>query len=417
MTSTTNGADVSPALDAAFEEIVIGAAADPRPFYAELRERAPVYRTPFDFWYVTRYDLANQIMRSDVDWSVAESSASTPRPHHDGFAFDVMARMVLTMDGLDHTRLRRLVSTIFTGRAAERLRGRVAESVERQLETITGQTEVDLFSDVAQMLPTEVILDVLGIGHDHAPTAVAVADSLIAMHEPTADEETFAEANRAFGAAADLVVELAAVRRVEPRDDVLTSLVQVAEGSDRLSDEELVAMVIILVVAGHETTANTLCTGMLHLLEQPERLDQLRADPAAIPTAVEELLRYDAATRNSVARYARKDVEVGGQLIRKGDKVFVSLHAANHDPAEFADPLRLDLTRSPNRHVGFGGGAHYCLGAAVARMELQVAIRALLDHYPSIELAGEPRWRNSFIIRGLESLPLVLDSRATTTRG
>jgi cytochrome P450 PksS len=217
-----------------------------------------------------------------------------------------------------------------------------------------------------------------------------------------------AEADRAFRAAADLVVALAAERRTSPRDDLLTALVEAADGSDRLSDDELVAMVIILVVAGHETTANTLCTGVLHLLERPGLLDQLRHEPAAIPTAVEELLRYDAATRNSVARYAVDDIEVGDQLVRKGDKVFVSLHAANHDPAAFADPLRLDLTRSPNRHIGFGGGAHYCLGAAVARMELQVALGALLERYPGIELAGEPTWRPSFIIRGLESLPLRL---------
>ena len=321
-----------------------------------------------------------------------------------------MGRMVLTTDGDVHTRLRRLVSTIFTGRGAERLRAAVTASVERQLDVVTGRTEVDLFADVAQMLPTEVILDVLGIGHEHAATAVAVADSLIAMHEPTAGAETMAEADRAFGAAADLVVELAADRRADPREDLLTALVQAADGSDRLSDDELVAMVIILVVAGHETTANTLCTGVLHLLEHPERLEQLRGDLGLVPTAVEELLRYDAATRNSVARYAVEDIEVGGEVVHKGEKLFVSLHAADHDPAEFDDPLSLDLARSPNRHLGFGGGAHYCLGAAVARMELQVALRSLLERYPTIELAGPVRWRPSFIIRGLESLPLRLGS-------
>lgn len=405
----TVGAAMRSGLAADFESIVVGAAPDPRPFYAELRERAPVYRTPFDFWYITRYDLANAVMRSDAAWSVAAASSSSPSHHHDGYAFEVMAQMLLTMDGVDHTRLRRLVSTIFTGRAAERLRTKVEASVDRQLDRVADRADIDLFSDVAQMLPTEVILDVLGIGLEHASTAVAVADSLIAMHEPTAGEATFAEANRAFKAAADLVVSLAAERRVDPRDDLLTALVEAADGTDRLSDDELVAMVIILVVAGHETTANTLCTGLLHLLEHPERLQELRDDPSQLPVAVEELLRYDAATRNSVARYARADIELGGELIRKGDKVFVSLHAANHDPAEFADPLSLDLGRSPNRHIGFGGGAHYCLGAAVARMELQVALRALLERYPSIELGGEPTWKPSFIIRGLESLPLRLE--------
>lgn len=402
------GADVGAALHRDFEAIVVGGASDPRPVYAELRERAPVYRTSFGFWYVTRYDLATSIMRADAAWSVSASSASTPTAHHDGFAASVMGRMVLTTDGEVHTRLRRLVSTIFTGRGAERLRGAITASVERQLDVVAGRSEFDLFADVAQMLPTEVILDVLGIDHEHVAIAVAVADSLIAMHEPTAGPETMAEADRAFAAASELVVALADERRAEPRDDLLTALVQAADGTDRLADDELVAMVIILVVAGHETTANTLCTGMLHLLEQPDHLEQLRSDLDLVPEAVEELLRYDAATRNSVARYAVDDIEVGGELVRAGEKLFVSLHAADHDPAEFRDPLSLDLTRSPNRHLGFGGGAHYCLGAAVARMELQVALRSLLERYPTIELAGPVRWRPSFVIRGLEQLPLRL---------
>ena len=395
----------SPGLDADFADIVVGAAADPRPFYAELRTHAPLYRTPFDFWYVTRYDLASSIMRDDTRWTVRRPAAD----HADGgFASEVMDRMILRLDGADHVRLRRLVSTIFTGRAAERLRDAVRASVLRQLDHLGDRREVDLFVDVAQMLPTEVILDVLGIGHEHAPTAVAVADSLIAMHEPDAGAEALETADRSFAAAAELVVQLAADRRLHPRDDLLTQLVQAADAGDTLTDDELVAMVIILVVAGHETTANTLCTGMLHLLSHEGALDTLRTRPDLIPGAVEELLRYDAATRNSVARFAREDMELAGQTIGAGDMVFVSLHAADHDPHQFADPLALDLTRSPNRHLGFGGGAHYCLGAAVARMELQEALGALVSRYGDIELRGAPTWRDSFIIRGLEHLPLTL---------
>ena len=246
----------------------------------------------------------------------------------------------------------------------------------------------------------------LGIGHEEVERFVAVAESLIAMHEPTASEETLEEADRVFREAADVVLELAERRRAAPEDDLLTALVEAHDSTDKLGADELVSMVLLLVVAGHETTANTLSTGLYHLLEDPSSLAMLRDEPSLIPSAVEELVRYDAATRNTVARYATTDVEIGGQLVRRGEKLFVGLHPANHDPAVFERPLELDLRRSPNRHIGFNIGPHFCLGAGLARMELQIALAALLHRYPSIELAGEVEWKPSFIIRGLESLPL-----------
>ena len=204
------------------------------------------------------------------------------------------------------------------------------------------------------------------------------------------------------------MLELAAERRRSHTDDLLSALVEAGTDAERLSEEELVSMVLLLVVAGHETTAHTLCTGLYHLLCRPAAVDELRAEPSILPTAVEELLRYDPATRNTVARYAVEDIELGDQLVRRGDTLFVGLQAANHDPAEFEDPLELDLRRAPNRHVGFSAGAHYCLGAALARIELQLALGGILSRWPAIELAGEVRWKDSFIIRGLESLPLRL---------
>ena len=395
-------------LEDRFAQFVADLPADPRLFYAELRERAPVFRTPFGFWYVTRYDLAQAVIRNDAAWSVSSvASSSAGAPHEGSFAFDVMHRMMLTLDGEDHARLRRLVSPVFVPRAAERLRATIQTSVDEQLDAIAGADRVDLVK-VAYLLPTRVILDVLGIGHEHTAEFVAVADSLIAMHEPTATEETVREADATFGAAADIVVELAAERRRTHTDDLLGALVEAGTDIERLSEDELVSMVLLLVVAGHETTANTLCTGLYHLLQRPAALAELRADPSIVPTAVEELLRYDPATRNTVARYAVEDIELGGQLVRRGDKLFVGLQAANHDPAEFEDPLELDLRRSPNRHIGFSAGAHYCLGAAVARIELQLALAGILSRWPTIELDGDVRWKDSFIIRGLETLPLGL---------
>lgn len=401
--------------------MVEGALDDPRPLYAALRAEQPVYRTEHGFWYVSSYEPANSVLRNDGSWSVSPASAGVGVGGHavghdahghggdaGAYAGSVMANSVLNLDGLDHARIRRLVSTLFTGRAADRLRSKVEESVAAQLATLDGRTEVDLVKDFAILLPTKVILDVLGIGHEHAGVFVSCADSLIAMHEPTATQDTLREADRVFRAAADVIVALAAARRADPRDDLMSSLVQVSDEAGRLSEEELVSLVVVLVVAGHETTANTLCSGLHHLLEHPDQLADLRADRSLMATAVEELLRYDGATRNSVARFAREDIELGGIVIPKGSKVYAGLQAADHDPAEFTDPLRFDIRRSPNRHIVFGGGAHYCLGAALARMELQVALNALLDRYAVIESAGAVRWRPSFIIRGLTALPLRL---------
>jgi cytochrome P450 len=201
-------------LEDRFAEFVSDLPADPRPFYAELRQRAPVFRTPFGFWYVTRYDLAQAVIRNDAAWSVSSVASSAAGPPHEGsFAFDVMHRMMLTLDGEDHARLR------------QRLRATIQASVDEQLDALAGVDRVDLVR-VAYLLPTRVILDVLGIGREHTQRFVAVGDSLIAMHEPTATEETVRQADAAFGAAADIVLELAAERRRAHTDDLVSALVE-----------------------------------------------------------------------------------------------------------------------------------------------------------------------------------------------
>jgi len=394
-------------LDASFVELVSENVPDPRPFYAILRERAPVYQSPFGFWYVSRFDIGESISRDDESWTV--NPVGGAHPHLDRFAFRTWHRTMLTIDGADHRRLRRLVSPVFNPRGARTLRDRVEASMESQFKSIAGRGEIDLVADFAKMLPTTVILDVLGLGHQHVAIFVEAADFLIAMHEPTASDATIDRADQVFSDAAELVLNLANERRASPRDDLLTQLVDVEVDGEHLSDDELVAMVLLLVIAGHETTAHTLGTGLYNLLRHPAQLQMLRDDRTLMSSAVEELLRYDAATRNSVGRYASRDIEVAGQQIRRGDRLFVGLHACNHDPAQFVDPLELDIRRTPNRHMAFNVGPHTCLGSSVARMELQIALDGLLDRFDSIELIdAEANWKQSFIIRGLESLPLLL---------
>lgn len=418
MTITTN-------LQDEFSRLISERMPNPRPLYHTLREAAPVFRTSEGFWYVTRYDLATQILRDDATWHVAPPSTATPdalaaegsglggwraNPGGEapvGFAREVMKRIVLRQDGENHRRLRRLVAHLFNAKASNAMEGRIADLIDRRLDRLGVATEFELIGDFAIDLPTRVILDICGLDAEHIETFMAVSESLIAIDEPGATDETMREADRVFRDAANIVVEGAADRRREPRDDLLTGLVRAEDEDDRLDEDELIAMMLFLVVAGHETTANTLGTGLYHLMRHPDQLELLRREPELMGSAVDELVRYEPAARNSVGRYPVRDVDLDGTLIRAGEKLYVGHQAANHDPAEFADPDRLDLRRSPNRHLGFGGGGHYCLGAALAKLELRLALQALLDRYTSIELAADDVvWRQSFIIRSLEALPL-----------
>ena len=370
-----------------------------------------MYRSDFGFIYITSYPLAVEAMRDDRFTVDPQASATASHKHPDSSAFSILNRTIKTIDGARHRRLRSLVSTIFTPRAAEQLRPAVERSIAAQLDSLDLNGEIDFVSGVARLLPTQVVLDVLGLG-EHLDTFVEFARLWIAMQEPTADEETIRRADAVFAESERLVLGRAEDRVRQPRADLLTALVQAGSDSDsdgRLSQDELVAMVLILIAGGYETTANTLATGLYHMVRNPGQLSRLRQTPNMIKSAVEELLRYDSAARNAVGRYALTDAELAGCTVRKGEKVYVSVHAANHDAAVFDNPHTLDLAREPNRHIAFGGGAHYCLGGAVARMELEVVWGTLLDRYSGIEIpSSEIRWKNSFIVRGLESLPLRL---------
>jgi cytochrome P450 len=219
--------------------------------------------------------------------------------------------------------------------------------------------------------------------------------------EPSATRETIAAGDAVWREAADVVRRTASARSREPRDDLLTGLL--ATG---LSDDDLLSTVLSLAVAGHETTANMLANAVHHLLLRPRLMASLRADRSMMPTAIEEFLRFESPPRNSVSKYPIEDVVLGDVLIRRDEQVYVGYQAANHDPAEFPDPLELDLRRSPNRHLGLGIGVHHCLGAALARLELDVALNALLDRYPVMTHAAPVRWKPGFVVRSPAALPL-----------
>jgi cytochrome P450 len=397
----------SATLDEEFNRVVIGGAPDPRPFYAELRERAPVYRSERGFFYVTRYDIATSMFK-DSDWSVNVSSSNTGgwRAGRPSVAYDIWHSTILNMDGTEHNRVRRIVSKTFSPAGVKLMRGQVDAVIAAELARLDGRTEIELCEDFARTLPTRIILNIMGIGHEHLDRVLSMSHGITSLYEPNLTEDMLKHADKAVGEWADIVRGLVAERRRSPGPDLLTALVEASDEGDRLSEDELVAMVVALVQAGHETTGSTLPVSLYHLLNAPDQLERLRADRSIMKTAVEELMRYDAATRGAVPRYAVRDLDLAGVSIRKGETVIVGNQAANHDPAVFENPLILDLTRYPNKHISFFGGAHYCLGGWLARMEVASALDAILTRYPSIEVAGEVKWRPSFMIRALEGLPL-----------
>ncbi|HUM17578.1 MAG TPA: cytochrome P450 [Candidatus Nitrosotalea sp.] len=381
--------------------------ADPYPMYQRLRTEDPVHHSPLGFWVLTRY--------ADVITSLRD-----PRLIKEPIAAFVAARFgmavppglglsMLDRDPPDHTRLRGLVSKAFTPKALESLRPHIQQIVTGLLDKVEGHGEMDLIEEFAYPLPVIVICEMLGVPvRDHErfkQWGLDIARGLDAIMLPP-DSEVGKRSVTGRRALAEYFRELIAERRAAPRDDMLSALIAAEEAGDKLNEEELLATCILLLVAGHETTVNLIGNGTLALLRHPAELRRLRDDPGIIGAAVEELLRFDGPVQRT-ARIPSEDVTIGGRTIPKGEMVMPFLGAADRDPAQFPDPDRLDLTRADNRHIAFGMGIHFCLGAPLARMEGQIAINMLLKRLPKLALATDkPEHRQSLTLRGLQSLPV-----------
>jgi cytochrome P450 PksS len=397
--------------------------ADPFPFYARLRAEAPVFRVPLaggqSAWLITRYDDVALALK-DERFTKDRTKAQTPeqaaqQPWVPGL-FKPLARNMLDLDPPDHTRLRALVQKAFTPRLVEQLRPRVEALANDLLDAARGRGRLDLIRDYALPVPTTVIAEMLGVppGDRHAFTRwsralVSAAPSSWGMLRVIPAAWSFLRYVRAGIRS----------RRQAPGDDLISALVRVEDAGGQLSEDELVAMVFLLLVAGHETTVNLIGNGVLALLQHPTELERLRQDPTLAPSAVEELLRYGSPLLTATERYAREDVAVAGATIPRGELVYAVLASANRDEGHFRDPDTLDLSRAPNPHLAFGLGPHYCLGAALARLEGQVAIQALVRRAPGLRLAvpaGSLRWRRGLVLRGLEALPVAWDTRAAPAK-
>ena len=388
---------------------------DPYPQYAALREHDPVHRSPLEVWVLFRYDDIVGLLR-DSSLSVQVDNA-TPTARMQMFAEQAPeerergAHSILNVDPPDHTRLRRLVSKAFTPKMVHELRPRIQALVDEALDTMAARGEADVISDLAFPLPFTVISEMLGMPDGNRDEVRGWSHTLTKTLDPILSPE---EVQAALAAADNMqahVQDVLAWKRDHPADDLLTGLLATEDEGDRLSEIELLDQVLLLYVAGHETTVNLIGNATLALLGHPDQLARLRADPELDGGAVEELLRYDSPVQFS-RRITIADLDVDGTTIPAGTFTLTCLGSANHDEARWGPTAdELDITRADaGQHMSFGNGIHHCLGSSLARTEAQVAIGALVRRFPDLALAGEPERNGRVVLRGLESLPVTLGS-------
>ncbi|MGX1562449.1 cytochrome P450 [Streptomyces sp. NPDC055506] len=384
--------------------------ADPYPAYAELRAQGRVhYYEPTNQWLVPHHADVSALLRDrrlgrtyQHRFTHEEFGRTAPPAGQEPF-HTLNDHGMLDLEPPDHTRIRRLVSKAFTPRTVERLKPYVRGLADELASALAEAGGGDLLKDVAEPLPVAVIAEMLGIPEsDRAPLRPWSAD-ICGMYELNPSEETAAKAVRASVEFSDYLRELIAARRKEPGDDLISGLIEAHDEGDRLTEQEMISTAVLLLNAGHEATVNSTVNGWYALFRNEAQLAALRADHTLIPSAVEELMRYDTPLQ-LFERWVLDEIEIAGTTIPRGAEIALLFGSANHDPAVFTDPARLDLTRADNPHISFSAGIHYCIGAPLARIELAASMAALLEKTPALRLAEEPRRKPNFVIRGLEGL-------------
>jgi cytochrome P450 len=390
---------------------------NPFPVFAQVRELGPVHDVTLadghDAWLVVGYEEARTALNDprlskDMHAALATGSGVVA----EGLPGPAFARHMLTVDPPDHTRLRRLVSAAFSVRRVEGLRTRIQAITDDLLDDIARQgpnSRIDLVAAFAFPLPFTVICELLGVpDRDRAPLGEGFTKLLV----PTSTPAEYASAKEASDAVVAMLKALVEAKQVDPGNDLVSALISARDGEERLDSQELLSTIFQLVVAGHDTTASLIGNSVVALLRNPAQLEQLRADPARIPKAIEEFLRYDAPVPHSTFRYTAEPMTLGGVAVPAGDQVIICLAAANRDGGRYASPEALDLERDEARHLAFGHGIHHCLGAPLARLEGYVALESLLRRYPEISLAvpaADLRWGHGdgLVLRGLSELPVI----------
>lgn len=377
--------------------------------YRRLRQSAPVLRSRSGVLVLSRYADCDAALRDRRLGKVDESLGFRLTEVPEELSRNAMKRFRRTMlfrNPPDHERLRRLVTDVFTHRHVDQLRASIVRWIDTLLDEAARHAEIDVMAAVALPLPVHVISDLVGVPQADRAEAAPLVRALVAPLEPTADADAIRSAAEAENQLADYFSHLLARKRSEPQADLLSRLSH-AQGEDTLDDEEAVGTAILLFAAGFETTSNLIGNGLTALLTHPEQLHLLRTHPELTHNAVEELLRYDTPVQTN-GRTALAPTSIAGVDVAEGDVVLTLLGAANRDPARFLDPDVLDVTRPSPSPLSFGSGIHFCLGAALARTEASELFPRLLDRFPLIKLAGEPKWRSGLTFRGLTSLPVAL---------
>jgi cytochrome P450 len=380
--------------------------AHPYDVYASLRENEPVsWFEPTGQWLISRHSDVGALLRDRrlgrtyLHVAGHEEMGRAADPDHLAPFWHVVRNGMLDMEPPDHTRLRRLISQAFTPRRVEALRPTVQRLADELVDAFVADGGGDLIARVAEPLPVTVIAEMLGVPEADRHLLRPWSADICGMYELNPSREAAAHAVRACEEFSDYLRVLARKRAADPGVDMISAMTQV----DGLTEDELIGTCVLLLNAGHEATVNTTGNGWWALLRNPGELERLRADRSLLPTAIEELMRYDTPAQ-MFERWVLEDISVQGVDIPRGSEVALLFGSANHDPAVFADPARLDLGRADNPHISFGAGIHYCLGAPLARIELTSSFGALLDKAPRLRLVETPKWKPGYIIRGLESL-------------
>ena len=383
---------------------------NPHPFYDRLRTEEPVHRTPLGFVVLTRYeDVVNTLRNNDFSRDIEVNANLPESPTRKFRRENERSKSMLNLDPPDHTRLRRLVSKSFTPSAIEKLRPRIQQLVNDALANAKRTGHLELVEELAFPVPFQVISDLLAMPTERGEELREWSQIITATLEPTTGVEELEKGQEAIAKMRPYLEEIIQHRRRNMGDDMLSSLIAVEEQGEKLNNDELMSFVILLYIAGHETTVNLIGNSVHALLTHPEQLDVMRRE-SCTPNMVDELLRFNGPVQHTI-RTPLVDISipVNGQemLIKKGSLVLASLGAGNHDPSVFDNPHQLDFSRSnSNRHLAFAAGVHYCLGASLAKLETEVAVGTLVKTFKSIEFDTQPEWRDRLTIRGVSKFEL-----------
>ncbi len=394
----------------AFAPDDLGFIADPYPVYTQMREQTPIwYHEPTDHWLVSRFADVNALLRDrrfgrTYHHVATHTEMGRPEePDWHGPFWHLIRSGILDMEPPDHTRVRALVSKAFTPRMVEGMRDRIQRMMDGLVDGVAGGGEFDLISTLAEPLPVAVIAELLGVPHEERGLLRPWSADICGMYELQPSEETARTAVRACVEFSDYLRKLSRERRAAPRDDLISALAQVLDEGERLTEDELIGTCVLLLNAGHEATVNVTGNGWWSLFRNPDQLARLRGDATLVPRAIEELMRWDTPLQ-MFERWVLEDSEICGAAVPKGAELGLLFGSANRDPAVFDRPDDLDVGRDPNPHVSFGAGVHFCLGAPLARLELETSFSTMLRRLPALHLVAEPSWKPNYIIRGLREL-------------